>query len=97
MMTSMPVYIAILTSRRLSDVLVVFPTDAEAVAQCRAWLRKTSKAKEETVPGLIFWAQYGTLDDTVRVERHLLEIREEVSMLHLDLEPALGGGHHADR
>ena len=45
-MTSIPVYIAILTSRRLSDVLVVFPTDAEAIAQCRAWLRETSMVKE---------------------------------------------------
>ena len=96
-MVSIPVYIAILTSRRLSDVLTVFPTEAEAIAQCRAWLRKTSTVKEEAVPGLIFWAQYGTQDDTVRVERHLLEIREEVSMLHLDLEPTFGGGQHADR
>ena len=93
MMTSIPVFIAILTSRRLSDVVTVFPTDAEAIAQCRAWLRKTSTAKEEAVPGLVFWAQYGTQDDTVRVERHLLEMREEVSMLHLDLEPAVVRGN----
>ena len=100
-MASLPVYIAILTSRRLSDVLVVFPTDAEAIAQCRSWLRKTSTAKEEAVPGLVFWAQYGTQDDTVRVERHLLEVSEHVlavpsyqlrgaetvdTLLHLDLD-----------
>ena len=90
-MASIPVYIAILTSRRLSDVITVFSTDAEAIAQCRSWLRKTSTAKEEAVPGLLFWAQYGTLDDTVRVERHLLEVQPAAQMLHLDLDPAMGG------
>lgn len=75
-MSTISIYIAILTSRKLSDILVVKASEAEAVAQCRQWLHTASGAKEEAIPGLCFYAQYGTQDETVRVERHMLELPE---------------------
>ena len=102
-MTSLPVYIAVLTSKRLSDIVEVFPTEEAALAQCRGWLRLAPAAKEEVVPGLCFFAQYGTEAETVRVERHVLEVPRAAiavasytrgcadtadALLHLDLDPA---------
>lgn len=98
-MPTIPVYIAVLTSRKLSDILEVFSTEEAAIAQCHHWLRSVSGVTGEAIPGLCYWAQYGTQDETVRVERHMVELPdlEETwaptltlpggeKLLHLDLD-----------
>jgi hypothetical protein len=55
----------------------VFETEAEAIAQCRHWTAKVHDLHEALVhPGYVYWAQYGTADDTVRVEAHLLTVHD---------------------
>lgn len=76
-MFTIPLYIAILTGRRITDVLAVFETPAAAVAQCRQWIAKTHLLQEDLVhPGYVYFAQYGTAEDTVRVEKHHVELQD---------------------
>ena len=77
-MFTVPCFIAVLTGRRISDVLRPFETQAAAIAQCRAWTRKAVALKEDTIPGsgYVYFAQYGHADETVRVEYHALELAE---------------------
>lgn len=76
-MFTIPLYIAILTGRRITDVLAVFETPAAAVAQCRQWIAKASLLQEDLVhPGYLYYAQYGSTEDTVRVEKHHVELQD---------------------
>lgn len=92
-MFTIPVYIAILTGRRITDVLAVFETPAAAVAQCRQWIAKASLLQEDLVhPGYLYYAQYGTAEDTVRVEKHHVELQDGTDEEHEDDVPCPRNG-----
>ena len=98
-MFAFPVYVAILTGRRHADVLALFETKEAAIDQCRAWIRHVPDVQPHLVPvGFEWFAQYGIEAETVRVEKHHLELQEEEQqhqsiylpgpkLLTLDLEP----------
>ena len=78
---TVPVFVAILTGRRHADVLTLHPTRAAAIDQCRAWIRTVPDVQPELVPiGYEYFCQYGTADDTVRVEKHQFTLERDAAV-----------------
>ena len=73
---TIPVYCAILTGRRHADVLTLHETSEAAVRQCRQWIQQVPDAQPDPVSGYLFFCQYGTTEETVRVERQWLELED---------------------
>ena len=73
---TIPVYCAILTGRRHADVLTLHETSEAAVRQCRQWICQVPDAQPDQVSGYLFFCQYGTSEETVRVERQWLELED---------------------
>ena len=73
---TIPVYCAILTGRRHADVLTLYETSEAAVRQCRQWIQQVPDAQPDPVSGYLFFCQYGTVEETVRVERQWLELED---------------------
>lgn len=70
-MYTIPVYIAILTSCRHAEILLLFTSRDAAIAQCCHWLADFPHVLPSPVLtlGTEWFACYGTVQDTVRVER----------------------------
>lgn len=73
-MYGQPFYLAILTGPHFRDVICPFETEAQALAQVRAWMPTTAALTVNLAAGYVYFAEYGLSTETVRVERHVLAL-----------------------
>ncbi len=76
-MFTIAVFAAILTSKKVPDVIQLFEHEADALACCQHWLARCPQARPSLPDrGLRLYVQYGTAHETVRIERLSLALAD---------------------
>lgn len=92
-MFTVPVFLAILQSPGVAEVIRPFELAQDAMAQCHAWASQATDLRQTPSPGYPFCAVFGKGRHRVRVERHTLELRDPEDDPETepdDLSPLLG-------
>ncbi len=76
-MFTIPVYAAVLTSKKLPDIIQLYEHEADALTCCQHWLARCPQARPSLPDrGLRLHVQYGTAQETVRIERLMLALED---------------------